>query len=614
VPGEDERGVHELIQEQAKRRPNECAVTDGYRKLTYGDLNQRANGIAHALRELGVGLETPVAVCLERSPDLVAVLLGVLKAGGAYVPIDPASPRARIGAMIQDAGATVLITRESLAPGLPQTDVRVVWIEHMGEPHSDQPEVEVQPKTLAYIIYTSGSTGTPKGVEVEHHALRNLVDWHQRAHAVTAQDRATQVVSISFDAAGWEIWPYLAAGASVYIADDETRAEPDRLLAWLARQRITICFLPTPMAEAVLGRPLPAGLVLRALLTGGDRLRYRPPEGLPFQFTNHYGPTENTVVATFGPVTPDERNPAIGHPIDNNKVYILDPNGQPVPVWVPGEIYIGGASLARGYRNQPDLTASRFVPNPFDEGGATRLYRTGDLARFRPDGSVEFLGRIDRQVKVRGFRIEPGEVEAVLCGCPGIAQAVVMAREDTPTGKQLTAYYVRREGDPAPDIRQYLEERLPGYMVPSAFMELEALPVTANGKVDERALPKPVHVESIADRGEPRNAVEEVLAGIWAAVLNLDAVGVHGHFFKDYGGHSLLSVSLVARIREALQIDLPLRAIFEAPTVRGLADRLLSDPAEARHVQKVAELFLRLIDMPQEGAEGLLSGSAAGGG
>jgi len=351
---------------------------------------------------------------------------------------------------------------------------------------------------------------------------------------------------------------------------------------------------------------------LRALLTGGDRLRYHPQGELPFRFTNHYGPTENTVVATFGPVTAVDGNPAIGRPIGNNQVYILDPNRQPVPVWVPGEIYIGGRSLARGYRNRPDLTSSRFVPNPFDARGGTRLYRTGDLARFRPDGSVEFLGRLDRQVKIRGFRIEPGEVEAVLRGCPGMGQAVVTVREDIPGEKQLTAYYVRRAGDEAPDIRQYLEERLPGYLVPSSFVELDAIPVTANGKIDELALPKPGRVERIDGGAEPRNAVEKVLAGIWAEVLNVDSVGVHDHFFRDYGGHSLLSVSLVARIREALQTDLPLRAIFEAPTVRGLAERLLSNPKEAVRIQTVAELFLRFIDMPEEGAQEL-STSAGGG-
>ncbi|MGH9396142.1 MAG: amino acid adenylation domain-containing protein [Terriglobia bacterium] len=608
-PDRDRRSIQEMIEAHALLSPDRCAVMGGCEALTYEELNRRANRIAHHLRTLGVRAETVVAVCLNPSPDLLAVLLGILKAGGAYVPIDPSYPPERIGFMERDVGAIVLVTRESLRRTLPATKARVVCIDHVPDTPDGNPAVETTPDTLAYIIYTSGSTGVPKGVEVEHRALRNLIDWHRRAHNVTSLDRATQIASISFDAAVWEIWPYLASGATICIADEDTRSDPQRILAWLVEQRITICFLPTPLAEAMLRLPLPSGLALRELLTGGDRLHYWPDAALPFRFSNHYGPTENAVVTTFAFIEADDRgggNPPIGRPISNNQLYILDKNLNPVPVGIPGEIYIGGDSLARGYHNRPDLTAERFVSNPFDKKDATRLYKSGDVARFRPDGNVEFLGRNDGQVKIRGFRVERGEIEAVLSDCPGICEAVVIAREDAPGGKQLVAYYVRRPHEECPDLRQYLKNRLPGYMIPSTFVELDFVPVTVNGKIDTRGLPKPEAIPKHKRDGTPRNAVEKVLAGLWAEVLQLDSVGIHDDFFVDHGGHSLLSISLVSRIREALQVEVPLRAIFEAPTVRGLAERLLADAAEAPRILAVAELFLHVLRMPASEIEGFL--------
>jgi amino acid adenylation domain-containing protein len=591
VTTEDARPVHQLVEEQAAARPHAPAVGE----MTYAELDRYANRVARYLRTRSSGPESVVAVCLDRSPELVAVLLGVLKAGAAYLPIDPATPQERIDFMVRDAGAALLVTRASLA--------------ELPDAPGESPAAAVVPDTLAYIIYTSGSTGEPKGVEVPHRALRNLVDWHRRAHAVAQADRAMQVTSIGFDAAVWEIWPYLAAGAAIEIADDDTRAEPARLLEWLAERQITICFLPTPLAEAVLRLRLPAGLALRELLTGGDRLRSHPTAAVPFRFSNHYGPTENGVVATFAFLDPrEDGSPTIGRPIDNNRVYILDRHMQPVPVGVPGEIWIGGASLARGYRNRPDLTAARFVRNPFDCAGSGRLYRTGDLARFRLNGNIEFLGRTDRQIKIRGFRIEPAEIEAALARCPGIREAFVTERDS-----RLVAYWVRDPRHAASDLRAQLAARLPDYMLPAALVELETLPVTAHGKIDERALPAPERTAAPDPDAQPRNAVEEVLAGIWAEVLQVETVGTCDDFFADLGGHSLLSVLLVSRIREALDIDLPLRALFECPTVRGLADRLLADPAQAGCVSKVAELLLRFVEMPDHELEAFAAGKDGSG-
>ena len=616
VAQNDARCVHELFENQAHLQPEQRAVVCGPRTLTYGALNRMANRIAHRLREIGVGLETPVGVCLQRSPDLVAAMLGVMKGGCVYVPIDVAYPGQRISAILRDCEATVLITQRSLQPELSFPGSHILYLDEWAAEASDDNPVGPHTRidSLAYILYTSGSTGTPKGVEIEHRALRNLIDWHCRAYQIVPQDRATQIASISFDASVWEILPYLAAGACICIVDDDTRLDSRRLLEWMVAERITISFLPTPLAETVLHTPLPRALQIRALLTGGDRLRHPPGDALPFALINHYGPTENTVITTAAVVHPGtDVAPSIGRPISNNSLYILDNNLQPLPIGVPGEIYIGGSSLARGYRNRPAMTAERFVPNPFDPLGSTRLYKTGDLARFRPDGEVEFLGRTDRQIKIRGFRVELGEIEAVLRECRGIVEALVTAHEDPVRGQQLAAYYVVRSPNDPRELREYLARRLPDYMIPATFNEVDAMPLTPNFKLDELCLTSRRH-ELVSDKSAtPQNAIEKVLTGVWSEVLNVDTVGVHDNFFTDCGGHSLLSVSLTSRIREALQVDLSLRAIFEAPTVRQLADRLLADSTQARRVDAVARVLLHFLDKLDEEAEtSMASGEDAG--
>ncbi len=570
--------VHRLFARAAARAPGAPAVAAGGETVSYGELDARANRVAHRLRALGVGREERVAVCMERSADFLAALLGVLKAGAAYVPIDPAYPRERIAFVLRDSGARVLLTQERLRDGLPEFGGTTVT--------DADPELAAAPGgevdggadagSLAYVIYTSGSTGTPKGVQVEHGALANLVHWHREAFAVTAADRATQVAATGFDASGWEVWPYLACGASVHVVDDALRAAPAELAAWMVERGITVSFLPTPLAEAVLAADWPAEAPLRLLLTGGDRLRAHPRPGLPFALVNNYGPTECTVVATSGVVEAKDGDaagfPGIGRPIANVRAYVLDPRLNPVPIGVPGELFLGGDQLARGYLGRPELDAERFVADPFSARPGARLYRTGDRVRWRADGTLDFLDRVDDQVKVRGHRIELGEIETALRRHPAVSDAVAAVREDAPGDRRLAAYLVLRPGAemPAPgEMRTFLKQALPDYMVPAAYVALDALPVTANGKVDRRALPAPEPAAGDGEEAMPTGEVQSILVEIWKEVLRAERVGIHDNFF-DLGGDSILSIHVISRAaQEGLRIT-P-RQMFQFQTVAELA-------------------------------------------
>ncbi len=472
--------AHELVAAQARRTPNAVAIVCEGRKLTYKQVDERAESVAGLLRNAGVGRGDLVGVCMQRSPEMIVGLLGVLKAGGAYVPLDPAYPSERLAYMMRDSGAEVQLTQRHLAGRVSGIGGRQLCVGEEVEgkegegraSRGDEEEGgsregssrETRGEEVAYVIYTSGSTGTPKGVMVEHRSLMNLVRWHQDVYSITAEDRATHLASPAFDASVWEIWPYLTAGASLYIPSSRTLASPTELAIWLAEQEITICFLPTPLAESMLEHPLPSHLRLRTLLTGGDKLHHWPAKELPFRLINHYGPTENTVVSTCAPVegfAEDDTAPPIGRPIANTAVYVLDRHGNLVPVGIAGELYVSGDGLARGYYNHPDLTAERFLPHPFQTGA--RLYRTGDRVRYRPDGSLDFLGRIDRQVKLRGYRIELGEVESVLRQHPVVQDSVVLEREDTLDNKQLVAYVVLRAPEaagPQPKIEDIQVEQI----------------------------------------------------------------------------------------------------------------------------------------------------------
>jgi len=441
--------VHQLFENQVEKTPNAIAVVFENQQLSYRELNQRANHLAHYLQTLGVKPEVLVGICVERSLEMAIGLLGILKAGGAYVPLDPSYPQERLEFMLEDAQTPVILAQEKWVTKLRMTEQKTLVIcldtdwANIANENPDNLVSGVKPDNLAYVIYTSGSTGKPKGVEIQHKSLSNLVTWHQYTYQITSSDKASQITTLSFDASVWELWPYLTIGASIYISNEEVRASPSKLLKWFTTEAITISFLPTPLTEAVLKEKFPINLALKTLLTGGDKLHSVSCEVLPFNLVNHYGPTENTVVTTsalieIGKLT----EPPIGRPINNIQTYVLDAHFQPVPIGVCGELYIGGDGLARGYLNHPELTAEKFIPNPFQEG--TRLYKTGDLVRYRADGSLEFLGRIDNQVKIRGFRIELGEIETILNQDSTVQEAVVIAREDEKGDKRLVAYIVSK--------------------------------------------------------------------------------------------------------------------------------------------------------------------------
>lgn len=584
-PYPTDRCVHQLFEAQVERTPNALAVASSEGTLTYQELNQRANQVARYLRRQGVGPEVLVGLCLSRSFDMIVGLLGVLKAGGVYVPLDPNYPAERLSFMIKDSQALLVVTQQQFAEQIAQPELSsIVYIDTdwstISQEETQNLESKITGKNGVYVIYTSGSTGQPKGVQILHESLLNLVFWHQQAFEVTAADRATQIASPAFDATGWELWPYLTLGASVHLPDEDTRVAPLSLRDWLLKNQITISFLPTLLAESIIILDWPATTSLRILLTGADRLQHHPPTTLPFALINNYGPTEATVVATSGRVMPNEQAqsmPSIGRPINNTQLFLLDEQLRRVPPGTIGELYIAGAGLAKGYLNRPELTAEKFIAHPFSQEPGARLYKTGDLARYLPDGQLLFLGRSDDQIKLRGFRIEPDEITTVINKHPSIQSSVVVAREETAGEKRLVAYLVLNgeEQNLLDELHDILREALPEYMIPSAFVMLNALPITPNGKVDRKALPAPdetntLHEQSLA---LPSTLIEERMSDIVKSLLNLKHVGVDENFFL-LGGHSLLGTQLVMRIAETFNVQLSLRTLFNAPTIQDLSDEI----------------------------------------
>lgn len=579
-PSFDERCVHELVAARAAQRPGALAVSGPDETLTYAELDERSSRLAKHLRSLGVGPNVLVGLCVERSAAMVVGALGILKAGGAYVAMDATYPAERLAYMLDDSRAPVLVTSRAQAGRLDGGDSLVVVLDGTWISSSEEPipltETAAGPGDLAYVIYTSGSSGRPKGVMVEHRSLLNLVRWHRRAFSITERDRATQVASPAFDATVWELWPHLTAGAAILIAPEEVRADAAAMRDWLLEQQVTITFLPTPLAEAALALPWPRSAAMRIMLTGGDALHRRPSEDMPFELVNNYGPTEGTVVSTSGIVPRDTGSgfaPTIGKPIDNVTAYVVDADLRPVDAGSVGELLIGGELLARGYLNRPELTAERFIADPFATDPEARLYRTGDLVRLRADDELEFIGRVDDQVKIRGHRIEPAEISAALDLHPAVTSSIVVARDGAAGDKRLVAYVVPVSGPvPAAALRVHLASRLPDYMVPAVFVMLEEMPVTPNGKVDRAALPEPRESrpgEETVDDG-PQNELETALGAMVAELLGRQGVGRDENFFV-LGGHSLLGAQLIARIRDRFDVQMPLRSLFENPTVAEMA-------------------------------------------
>ncbi|MEY5097838.1 MAG: hypothetical protein RJA36_557, partial [Pseudomonadota bacterium] len=570
-----------------RRSPEAVALAWEGGELSYAELNARANRLAHRLRGLGVGPGELVGVCAGRSPGLVVGMLAILKAGGAYVPLDPGYPRERLAFMHEDAALRVVLTEAAAPQGLPTAALTAVALEPGLGGWSDgsaaNPAAVAGAASPAYLIYTSGSTGQPKGVAVDHRAVVRLVCGTDYVR-LGAGDSVALLSNPAFDAATFEVWGALLNGARLVVTPREVALDPQRLSDFLGRERISTLFLTTALFNEIVRARPEAFAGVGQLLFGGEacdvrRVRECLAAAPPRRLLHVYGPTETTTFATWHEVLevpPQAASVPIGRPIANATAHVLDAYLQPVPLGVVGELYIGGEGVALGYWRREELTAQRFVPDPFDARPGARLYRTGDRVRRLADGSIEFQGRADQQVKLRGFRIEPGEIEARLAEHPLIGQALVLVREDDAGERRLVAYVLPRSGGEAgvpAELKAWLGQRLPEYMVPSAFVPLAQLPLTPNGKVDRKALPAPRGQEVGAGQLAARDPLEQAVAGVWGELLGRPVAGVHEDFF-ELGGHSLLAVRVLGRLRGLFGVELPVRALFEAPTVAGLAHRL----------------------------------------
>jgi amino acid adenylation domain-containing protein len=579
--------VHELVELQASRTPDAIAVIEGKRQLTYRELNEKANQLAHLLREKGIAKDVPAGVCLRRSLELAVSLLAIMKAGGACLPLDPEYPQDRLGYMLEDSQAPVLITQPELLDGVAGNKRQILHFSLDGNllaGKNTENWAGSSPSDLAYVIYTSGSTGKPRGVMLSHRGFVNHNTAAAKLYDIRPSDRVLQFASISFDIAVEEILPTWVVGGTLVFRPDNLSLAAADFLRFVKQQRISVLDLPTAywhelvreLAES--GGKLPE--CLRTLIVGGEKASSSAFEswlaagGDRVRWFNTYGPTETSVIATWyepDPKKPFPSNLPIGRPIANTRLYILDTELQPVPVGTAGELHIGGPGVARGYLNRPERTAEKFIADPFSCEPGARLYKTGDLVRYLPDGNIEFIGRTDFQVKIRGFRVELGEIDAVLEKHPGVAGAVVLAHE-TNGEKRLTGYIVPAQRTPkASDLRAFLKNRLPEYMVPASFVFLESFPLTPNGKVDRRALPAPQVAETVTDESyiSPRNDAEARMAKIWEQVLAIKPIGIHSNFF-ELGGHSLLAIRLLNRVEKEFGRKLMITALLQAPTIEKL--------------------------------------------
>ncbi|GDY50987.1 hypothetical protein SVIO_016100 [Streptomyces violaceusniger] len=594
-----------LFTAQAERRPDAVAVISGDDRVTYGELDQRANQLAHLLAGRGVGPETLVGLCVDRGVEMIVAILAILKLGAAYVPIDPHHPRDRVQFVLADAGVTVAVTQRRFtslletpeAPGNPEAagkpeapgtpGIRLILLDAEREPLAGQPRTpptaRPSAQNLAYVIYTSGSTGVPKGILMPATCVLNLVAWQKRALPIGPDAKTAQFATLTFDISLQEIFSALLYGETIVVPGEELRMDPVEFAKWVHAHEIDQLFVPNVMLRAISEEVDPHGTelaALRHLSQAGEPLSLhrdlrelcaRRPE---LRLHNHYGPSEAHVVTSYSlpaEVAEWPLTAPIGRPIGNTRVYVVDRRLRPVPVGVPGELCVAGAGLARGYLGRPDLTASRFVADPF-RGDGSRMYRSGDLVRWLPDGNLEFLGRIDDQVKIRGFRIEPGEIEAILARHQDVLHTAVMVREDTPADKRLVAYVVAdataadRHGRLTETLRRYVESAVPEYMVPSAFVLLDTMPLTSGGKIDRKALPAP-DLRTVLEVGyvAPRTPEEEAVCRVYADLLGATRVGIDDDFFA-LGGHSLIATRVVARLRSALGTAVPLKTVFQQRT------------------------------------------------
>lgn len=595
----DPRCLHELISEQAARTPEAVAVVSAAGPCTYGELERRSNQLARELSATGVGADTLVGICVERGIDMMVALLATLKCGAAYVPVDPTFPPQRQELMLADSGAPVLLTQDRFVGTLDPGEAAVICLDrdwpriaqHAAEPFA-APSSQDQ---LAYVIYTSGSTGRPKGVEISHRALVNFLASMRERPGMAEGDVLLAVTTLSFDIAGLELFLPLLVGARVVITPLEATMDGVELADWLARSRATF-MQATPTTWQLLVDAGWKGSSSLKIACGGEAL----PRPLADQLLDRctslwqmYGPTETTIWSSTLELSRRDGPPPLGGPIANTSFYVLDSHRQPVPVGVPGELYIGGEGVAEGYHNRPELTRERFLANPFASGGG-RVYRTGDLVRWREDGTLDFLGRIDQQVKLRGFRIELEEIEAVLASQDGVTTAVAAVREDVPGDRRLVAYVVPRHDDPldVEKLRRAAKAKLPPYMVPSAYVVVQSLPATPNGKLDRNALPAPDGARPELERGyvAPAGPIEEALASIWREVLAIDRAGVEDDFF-DLGGHSLLAVKMLALLEDTVGVTLPLRALFDSTTIRELAQAVSAELLGGAESDDLAQLL-----------------------
>ncbi|MGB2958307.1 MAG: amino acid adenylation domain-containing protein, partial [Bacteroidota bacterium] len=590
--------IHEVFEKQVHQQPDATAIVFGEERLTYGELNRRSNQLANFLKKQGVGPDQFVGLSVDRSIEMLIGILGVLKAGGAYVPIDPSYPRDRIRFMTEDSGVRIMLTQANLFGEMDEAPVQRIcldadWDEISRESDSCSKN-GVTPRNLAYMIYTSGSTGRPKGVLIEHRGVTNLIA-HMRAEwDIERHTRVLHFASLSFDASVPEVFIPLLSGASLWLTAKDVAMSPLDLHQKMSAEGINVALLPPTLLSVLSDHDLPH---VRTVSSGGESCPWevanRWSQGR--KFINAYGPTEITVASCWYTVNGRVQKATtvpIGRPMGNVKMYLVDEWMNLVPAGVPGEVYIGGVGVARGYHGRPTLTAERFVPDPYSSEAGSRMYRTGDLARYLDDGSIEYLGRLDNQVKIRGFRIELGEIEARMEEYPDVRKAVVDVREDGSGEKRLVGYFVAHNNkSPQPgELQEYLGYLLPEYMVPSVYVELQAFPLSPSGKVDRRALPAPgrEQLSRAAVYSPPHTPTEEIVAGIWASVLGVDRVGVHDDFF-DLGGHSLRATQAAARIRDAFTLDFPIRAVFENRTVAALAKAI--DAAREEEQERLTPLL-----------------------